>query len=593
MCAQTTTVTYPTSSEDITNPERGIYQYSETYGSNPIPLNETDLIDKRTIFWTPFDANYQVKSTLVFRYVVLDNFVNSDISTAFLTSMEQDFNTARNAGVKMIIRFAYVIQVNNTTGAGGCSGICPPYGDADKARVLGHIAQLKPLLQKHGDVLACLQMGLIGIWGENYYTDFFGDASQQGFISPTNWDDRSEILGALLDAVPDNRMVQVRYPQIKQKYLYGNMASTDPSISLPMTAAQAFDTSDIARIGFHNDCFLASNNDLGTFLNYDQNTASATVELNRLRSYMQDDARYTPVGGETCIENTETADDDDCASVGGRADTDLDLFNYSYLNSSYNNLAVNNDWTGVCMDDIKKGLGYRLRISQGVYQNAVNPGEQFSVSMDIQNDGYAAMYNARLCELILIDQISGKKYYGDLQSDPRTWLPSATTTVSYNFCTPVDMPSGQYQLYLNLADPQATLYGEPAYSVRLAHMTGWDTSTGYNDLMHTLMVSNSATNTACTETLDLREVPTITNIHTTAFPDIQIFPNPIDNYFTITGVLTDFTVEILDAAGSVYQTLSGSDSVVINTATLPSGLYLVRVVHNTNGNVWVQKIIKN
>ena len=588
--AQTSTVSYPISTEDIVNPERGFYSYSETLSSNPTPLNSQDLIDKRLNFYTSSGANYSVRSSLVFRYIVLDNFKNSAISSSFLNSLEQDFNTARVAGVKLIPRFAYTISVDNTN----CSNtICPPYGDASKAIVLSHIAQLKPLLQAHGDVIACVQMGLVGIWGENYYTDYFGDASVQGYLSPTDWDNRSEVLDALLDAVPQNRMVQVRYPQIKQKYIYGNTASTDPAVSLPLTLGQAHDGSDIARLGFHNDCFLASNNDFGTYLNYDQNAAGSLLEQTQLRNYMAADADYTPVGGETCAENMETVGDDDCASTGGRADSDMDFFAYSYLNSAYNNPAVNNDWTGVCMDEIKNRLGYRLLISQAVYQNTVNPGEKFSVSIDIKNEGYAAMYNARLTELVLVNASTGQKYYGDLQADPRDWLSGSTNTVSYDFCTPTDMPAGQYQLYLNLADPQASIYDRPAYSIRLAHSTGWDASTGYNNLMHTLTVTANVSSTACVEELDLREVPIITNIHTTTFPDVKIFPNPVSGYFMITGSLLDYTVQIIDANGIVFQTLTGNSTIIINTATLPNGMYFVRVASNMNGTVHVEKIIKN
>ena len=92
-----------------------------------------------------------------------------------------------------------------------------------KMTMLGHIAQLRPVLQKNADVIAVLQQGFIGIWGENYYTDYFGDASENGAgkILDNNWTDRNELLKALLDALPKDRMVQVRTPQMKQKFVFG------------------------------------------------------------------------------------------------------------------------------------------------------------------------------------------------------------------------------------------------------------------------------------------------------------------------------------------------------------------------------------
>jgi len=104
----------------------------------------------------------------VFRYFVLDNFISSPISGDFLTNMQTDFDVARSAGVKLIIRFSYT----NTPPTGNCgSWICPPYGDASKANVISHIAQLDTVLETNKDIIATVQMGFIGVWGENYYTD--------------------------------------------------------------------------------------------------------------------------------------------------------------------------------------------------------------------------------------------------------------------------------------------------------------------------------------------------------------------------------------------------------------------------------------
>ncbi|MEB0288880.1 DUF4874 domain-containing protein, partial [Cryobacterium sp. 10S3] len=76
----------------------------------------------------------------------------------------------------------------------------------------------------NADVIACVQLGFIGTWGEQYYSDFFGDASPnaaQGKLLDQNWKDRIEVIKAMLDAVPADRMIQLRYPQLKQRYIYG------------------------------------------------------------------------------------------------------------------------------------------------------------------------------------------------------------------------------------------------------------------------------------------------------------------------------------------------------------------------------------
>jgi len=75
--------------------------------------------------------------------------------------------------------------------------------------------------------------------------------------------------------------------------------------------------------------------------------------------------------------------------------------------------------------------------------------------------------------------------------------------------------------------------------------------------------------------------------------DIQIYPNPIDQFFVIEGSLSLYNINILNAAGQVVQTIVSNNNIeTIDTSTLGSGLYLLRVVHKNNNNLYVQKIIK-
>ncbi len=123
------------------------------------------------------------------------------------------------------------------------------------------------MLQKNADVITVMQEGFIGIWGENYFTDYFGDASTNGIgkITDSGWNLRNEFLKRLLEALPKDRMIQVRTPQIKQKFVYGASAKTT---SAPLDLSQAYNETDIARLGFHNDCFLSGADDYGTYYDY-------------------------------------------------------------------------------------------------------------------------------------------------------------------------------------------------------------------------------------------------------------------------------------------------------------------------------------
>src|SRR4051794_19159302 len=110
----------------------------------------------------------------------------------------------------------------------------------------------------------------------------------------SSWRDRNEVLKVLLTALPKDRMIQVRTPQIKQKFVYE--AGADIT-SKAIAEKDAFNYSDRARIGFHNDCFLSSPDDYGTFYDYGNSSSLRKPANEILRKYFMDDSKYGPVGG--------------------------------------------------------------------------------------------------------------------------------------------------------------------------------------------------------------------------------------------------------------------------------------------------------
>ena len=109
-----TTVNYVESMDDFANPERGFYRYSSTHSDNYALLDSITLVGYRQPHM-PFGANYTIYSTLVFRYLYLDEFTNDSIRQGYLDTMQLDFATARSAGVKLIPRFAYTNNVDGSS----------------------------------------------------------------------------------------------------------------------------------------------------------------------------------------------------------------------------------------------------------------------------------------------------------------------------------------------------------------------------------------------------------------------------------------------------------------------------------------------
>jgi len=321
------------------------------------------------------------------------------------------------------------------------------------------------------------------MWGENYYSDYFGDASGNsiGKFTDKNWADKNEVLKALLDAVPADRMIQVRTPQLKQRYVYGVNAPTN---SAALTEAESFNETDKSRIGFHNDCFLSSPSDYGTYDDYG-NSSSPRSSGNILKPYMMEDSRYVAVGGETCDDTFSPYND--CESAGN-AQTEMRNMHYSFLNCAYNN-DVNNDWqTGGCMDAIKQNLGYRFVLRTGIYPHtAVEGGKLFSFTLNIENTGYASPYNERTVKLIMRNKQNGAEFSFEVDTDIRKWF-SGNTSLKITTLKQADMPTGLYDLFLYMPDKHESIKSRTEYAIRLANTNCWEEITGYNKLGFTVEV---------------------------------------------------------------------------------------------------------
>ena len=475
------TNTYAISDEDFANPERGFYLHTETRASAPSGL-PANLASFRTSGRSDPNNTYTTRLSLVLRVFYLDSFIDAPINTSFLNATQADFDFLRAQGFKAVVRFAYTKDTTR------------PFTEPTKARILEHIGQLTPLLRRNRDVIAVVQQGFIGAWGEGYYTDVFSTAGQA--FTAQNWTNRAEVLNALLTAVPKERMVQVRVPQQKQKQLYGVAA---PTSSAAIPSSSAYNGTMAARIGFHNDCFLADNSDLGTFSDYDG--ATSAQDILNLRNYAALETRYAAMGGETCIENPP---DDDCASAGGRADSDLALFHYSYLHQGYN-ANVNDDWVAQsCIEAIKRRLGYRLQLVSCSTQTEARPGQAFPFTLELQNVGYAAPFNARGLELVLRHETSGQRFFAELSRDfdLRFCLPGTNRIFRAGLELPASLAEGRYELLLHLPDAAPSLYGQVPYSIRLANtlvqgtnIPVWEATTGYHRLGQWLTVNSTATNT--------------------------------------------------------------------------------------------------
>ncbi|MEA1876188.1 MAG: DUF4832 domain-containing protein [Bacteroidota bacterium] len=502
-------VTYTSSEDIIINPERGFYAHKQSTNAATL-LKKDDLINLR--------ENEGISLILMIYY--LPDFIEGPISETALLNIETNFNTMREAGVKCVLRFAYRWNQNTQ-----------PY-DPTVEIVQTHISQLTPVLKTGSDVIAVMQTGFIGVWGEWYYTSNFG------FPQP-DFTKRNTVVDCLLRALPERRMIQLRTPALK----YGICDITNEDA---VNSGSAFSGAKASRIGHHNDCFLASSTDYGTYNNIESDKA-----------FLEDDTRYLPMGGETCNPSTYSG----CTN----AVEQMKRFHWSYLNSDYHQTVLSSWVTDGCMAEVKKKLGYRFTLSEGLYTQEAEPGGCFSLDLKLTNQGWAAPYNRRDVEIILKKVGSTENYWIRLPENPQWWLSNMSIQITHNIELPPNISEGTYQVFLNLPDPEPELFDRPEYSIQAANLNTWDSETGYNNLNTTLEVKSSATTEECNSSLSFKPFPRvphlerITSVNQYNISDrVRLYPNPL-------GASQDLTMEFSASHSETakLQVISFSGQVMI------------------------------
>jgi hypothetical protein len=431
--AQTTTINYTVDVGVIANPERGFWSFnSNDFGAQGLPLPLSDMISSVNKL-----RSSRGTTTIVCTYGLSAWKTTIQLPQHVLNLIDADFTTARKNGYKLIPRFSY----------------CDPqsHPDATASIMTGHIIQLKPIFISNVDVMALGGLGMYGHWGEQW-----GTANTTGRRLFEINDKTKAIFAAMLDAVPTNRMIMMRYAWTMRQ-LIGDV---------PCPENEAFTGTARSRVGHYNDCFLAE--------------GSSEKDLDQGPwSYTSVQGAYTP----------DLAVDMSCAK---NYTDQLILENLDKQHFDFASLD-NGKVSSAALQTIDKYIGYRYRLVKAVIQNEANAGGNLSVNIEITNDGYGNIFNARKVEIIFRNQSNKKQYVTNIEGDKvgnRKYFPysHATTTWNLSIAT-TGVPAGKYDVLLNLPDPYASIHDNPAYSIRLANQNTWEPITGYNKLLKTISVN--------------------------------------------------------------------------------------------------------
>lgn len=156
------------------------------------------------------------------------------------------------------------------------------------------------------------------------------------------------------------------------------------------------------------------------------------------------------------------------------------------MNQDYEPAVIQGFKDGGCFDEINRRLGYRFELTGGSHTGTIRQGENLQLNLQLINQGYAAMFNARPVFAVLRN--GSNRYAFQLNEDPRFWTPGVVRDLSATLTLPANIPLGTYTLALWMPDQALSIRDNPLYAVHFANQGVWDVAEGDNVISSNITV---------------------------------------------------------------------------------------------------------
>lgn len=424
---------YSETLDSFHNPERGFYRAMEANLSKSSP---------NSLWNEGMVQSYLDEFNLFHLRIGLEEFSTNAggqdgmIAPTALKSLENTLEVFRKHNTNVIVRFSY-----NRKGLSNSNGYLN--AEPDLSLILIHVNQLGKILAEYYDIIAAVETGMFGPWGEQHST-IVGDSSNS-----LNY---FKLVEAWLNVLPEGICVTVRRPLY---YIY--WANHKYSFDLTNDNLGEFKFSDfpqypaLKRVGVYNDGYLGSESDLGTYRNRE-------AEI----KWLSTQTKYTLFGGEVVADKRTGA-------IGSYnnvifLETEALLTHTSYLNYFWNYTAVISNWENNIYSGsnelyngktteftyVANHLGYRFVLKESLLGNAYIDYNKLFLQGKIENVGFGNIVNEKNVEIILVG--SSDILYFAVDYDVREIYSQSVSEYSFELDLPEGLESGEYKVYIKISD---------------------------------------------------------------------------------------------------------------------------------------------
>jgi hypothetical protein len=456
---------YTDSLDSFNNPERGFYeaQYIRLKESGGSAANPSANLVHLRIDLSEFSDNATIGS---------GNGTSEPLTDEALKNLADTFENIRKKGHTVIVRACYDYQYN------GKSNYEP-----SQEMILQHLQQLAEVYSEYADVIAYVELGMYGPWGEMHTSKCCTKANV------------TEALNTLLEATPDTIKVGVRRPDYVADWL--GVATKDFDVKSDAFKSAVEEKGKLAyRVGMYNDGYLGSSTDLGT---YGSITREKGVE------WLDEFAKYTLYGGE-CVANSSGGIIGDYNTIDYIS---KEAFNThtAYLNIAWNNNVIakwksdevytgDDEYNGqTAFKYINDHLGYRFVMRDSVLPVAVKSGDNLALGVELENVGFGNIVNSKKVTVVL------KNSAGDVieltpkdEINPCEFLSKEISEINTKVEFP-DMKKGQWNVYLRISKYGDLKTDNNYQCIRFGNSSDyWDSNIGANYIGSVTVVSEGVKN---------------------------------------------------------------------------------------------------